>query len=171
MQSSGLKRLRTTGTPRTVLAVVGLETSGLMPQDLAHAVSYPAFFAALLRLLSLTTRRIVPVVALDALGVMLSVAMLIWYFVLGPMAMAAALTDGREVLVTLSQPVCDAALLFRGLVALSTVGRPRYVELLVAGFLAFLIADTWYLKLRSTDPYESGNWPEPFWASRRSGLP
>jgi hypothetical protein len=109
-----------------------------MPQDLAHAVSYPAFFAALLRLLLLTTRRIVPVVALDALGVMLSVAMLIWYFVLGPIARAAGLTDGREVLVALSQLVCDAALLFLGLVALSTVGRPRYVELLVAGFLAFL---------------------------------
>ncbi len=244
MQSSGLRRLRTTGTPRTVLAValacwavgalvfavlpedsdarslaavgmswtaaifaglsitgalaraenpertfwillgigvafrfagdvlwavsrvfgVGLETPGLMPQDLAYAVSYPAFFAALLRLLLLTTRRIVPVVALDALGVMLSVGMLIWYFVLGPVARAADLTDWREILVTLSQPVCDAALLFLGLVALSTVGRPRYVELLGAGFIAFLIADTWYLKLRSAGPYESGNWPEPFWA-------
>jgi signal transduction histidine kinase len=143
---------------------VEVETPALAPQDFAYAVSYPLLFAALIRLVTLAQRRFAPVIALDALGVMLSVGTLIWYFVLGPNAAEAGLLDGREVLVALSQPVCDAALLFLSLVVLTASGRPRYVELLTAGFLAFLIADTWYLKVRSVGPYEGGDWPELFWA-------
>ncbi len=144
--------------------VVEVETPVLAPQDYAYAISYPLFFAALIRLVTLAQRRFAPVVALDALGVMLSVGTLAWYFVLGPSAVEAGLVGGREVLVALSQPVCDAALLFLSLVVLTASGRPRYVKLLTAGFLAFLIADTWYLKVRSVGPYEGGDWPELFWA-------
>jgi signal transduction histidine kinase len=143
---------------------VEVETPGLAAQDFAYLVSYPLFFGALIRLVTLAQRRFAPVVALDAIGVMLSASTLIWYFVLGPGAAEAGLVDAREALVALSQPVCDAALLFLSLVVLTASGRPRYVELLSAAFLAFLIADTWYLKVRSVGPYEGGEWSELFWA-------
>jgi hypothetical protein len=66
--------------------------------------------------------------------------------------------------VALSQPVCDAALLFLGLVVASSPIRPRFSILLNGGFIALLLADGAYLGLRSAGPYQSGNWPEMLWA-------
>jgi two-component sensor histidine kinase len=66
--------------------------------------------------------------------------------------------------VALSQPVCDAALLFLGLVVASSPIRPRFSAFLNGGFVALLLADAAYLGLRSAGPYQSGNWPEMLWA-------
>jgi two-component sensor histidine kinase len=95
---------------------------------------------------------------------MLSVGTLTWYFVLGPAAAQAALEGVRDAAVALSQPVCDAALLFLGLVVASSRVRPRFSLFLNGGFLALLLADVAYLGLRSAGPYQSGNWPEILWA-------
>ena len=134
------------------------------PQDIAYAISYPLLVGAMLHLVALTTRRITLVSALDAGAVMLSVGTLTWYFVLGPAAAEAALEGARDVAVALSQPVCDAALLFLGLVVASSRVRPRFSLFLNGGFLALLLADAAYLGLRSAGPYQSGNWPEMLWA-------
>ena len=134
------------------------------PQDIAYAISYPLLVGAMLHLVALTTRRITLVSALDAGAVMLSVGTLTWYFVLGPAAAEAALGGVRDAAVALSQPVCDAALLFLGLVVASSRARPRFSVLLNGGFVALLLADAAYLGLRSAGPYQSGNWPEMLWA-------
>ncbi len=135
------------------------------PQDIAYAISYPLLAGAMLHLVALTThRRITLVSALDAIAVMLSVGTLIWYFVLGPAAAGAALGGVRDATVALSQPVCDAALLFLGLVVASSKVTPRLSAYLNSGFLTLLLADVAYLGLRSAGPYQSGNWPEMLWA-------
>jgi signal transduction histidine kinase len=139
--------------------------SPVAPQDIAYAISYPLLAGAMLHLVALTThRRITPVSALDAIAVMLSVGTLVWYFVLGPAATGAALGGVRDATVALSQPVCDAALLFLGLVVASSKVTPRFSALLNGGFLTLLLADVAYLGLRSAGPYQSGNWPEMLWA-------
>lgn len=134
------------------------------PQDIAYAISYPLLVVAMLHLVALATRRITLVSALDAGAVMLSVGTLSWYFVLGPAAAEAGLGSVRDAVVALSQPVCDAALLFLGLVVASSPIRPRFSTLLNGGFIALLLADGAYLGLRSAGPYQSGNWPEMLWA-------
>jgi signal transduction histidine kinase len=133
------------------------------PQDVAYAISYPLLLGAMLHLVALTTRRITLISALDAGAVMLSVGTLIWYFVLGPAA-EAALEGVRDAVVALSQPVCDAALLFLGLVVASSRVTFRFSAFLNGGFVALLLADAAYLGLRSAGPYQSGNWPEMLWA-------
>jgi signal transduction histidine kinase len=134
------------------------------PQDVAYAISYSLLVGAMLHLVALTTRRITLVSALDAGAVMLSVGTLAWYFVLGPAASEAGLGSVREAVAALSQPVCDAALLFLGLVVASSQVRPRFSTFLNGGFVALLLADAAYLGLRSVGPYQSGNWPEMLWA-------
>jgi hypothetical protein len=134
------------------------------PQDVAYAISYSLLVGAMLHLVALTSRRITLISALDAGAVMLSVGTLAWYFVLGPVAAEAGLGSVRETVAALSQPVCDAALLFLGLVVASSPIRPRFSTLLNGGFVALLLADTAYLGLRSVGPYHSGNWPEMLWA-------
>jgi hypothetical protein len=134
------------------------------PQDVAYAISYSLLVGAMLHLVALTTRRITLGSALDAGAVMLSVGTLAWYFVLGPAAAEAGLGSVREAVAALSQPACDAALLFLGLVVASSQVRPRFSTLLNGGFVALLLADAAYLGLRSVGPYQSGNWPEMLWA-------
>ena len=98
----------------------------VVPQDVAYAISYALLAGAMLHLVALTTPRITLVSALDAGAVMLSVGTLVWYFVLGPAAAEAGLGSVREAVAALSQPVCDAALLFLGLVVASArSGRNR----------------------------------------------
>jgi signal transduction histidine kinase len=138
--------------------------SPVAPQDVAYAISYPLLVGAMLHLVALTTRRITLVSALDAGAVMLSVGTLTWYFILGPAAAGASLSGVRDAAVALSQPVCDAALLFLGLVVASSRVTPRFSLFLNGGFLALLFADAAYLGLRSAGPYQSGNWPEMLWA-------
>jgi signal transduction histidine kinase len=137
--------------------------SPVAPQDIAYAISYPLLAGAMLHLVALTTRKITLVSALDAGAVMLSVGTLTWYFVLGP-ATEAALGGVRDAAVALSQPICDAALLFLGLVVASSRVAPRFSVFLNGGFVVLLLADVAYLGLRSAGPYQSGNWPEMLWA-------
>ena len=145
--------------------LLGLEiATPVAPQDVAYAISYLLLVGAMLHLVALATRRITLVSALDAGAVMLSVGTLAWYFVLGPAAAEAGLATVREAAVALTQPVCDAALLFLGLVVASSRIRLRFSTLLNGGFVALLLADGAYLGLRSAGPYESGNWPEMLWA-------
>jgi signal transduction histidine kinase len=134
------------------------------PQDVAYAISYSLLVGAMLHLVALTTPRITLLSALDAGAVMLSVGTLVWYFVLGPAAAEAGLGSVREAVAALSQPACDAALLFLGLVVASSQVRPRFSTFLNGGFVALLLADAAYLGLRSVGPYQSGNWPEMLWA-------
>ena len=109
---------RAEGHERAFLRLMGL---GMVFRFAGNSL-WSALVGAMLHLVALTSRRITLVSALDAGAVMLSVGTLAWYFVLGPAA--AGLGSVREAVATLSQPVCDAGLLFLGLVVASSRSDP-----------------------------------------------
>lgn len=133
--------------------------------SLAHAaylLSYLLLTAALLFLVAATTRRITPIIAFDTLSVMLSVGILVWYVLLGPAGAGSA--GSLAAPATFSWTLFDAALVFLGLVVFSAAGRPPFVALMVMGFLAFAVADGWYLNVRSEGLYDAVGWPDLFWS-------
>jgi signal transduction histidine kinase len=133
-------------------------------QHVAYLVSYLLLGCALLSLVHWTTKNITLVTSLDSLCIMLSVGTLVWYFFVGG-AVAEAGPDGSpSVFMVLTWPLFDAALVFLSLVVFSTAGRPPSVGLLLAGFLAFAVADGVYLGARSGGTYGAVGWPDLIWA-------
>ena len=130
----------------------------------AYLVSYLLLVCAMMLLVNWTTTRITLLTFLDALSVMLSVGVFIWYFFLGRMVAEAGSHGTWAILAVLSWPLFDAALLFLSLVVFSTAGRPPFTGLLAAGFLAFALGDGWHLGVRSGDAYGLAGWPDMFWA-------
>ncbi len=128
----------------------------------AYLVSYLFFGGALLLLVGLATRRISLVTSLDALCIALSTGILAWYFFLG--AAVSGVTGWLEVSSTLSWVLFDAALLFLCLVVLSAVERPPFAGALAGGFLAFAVADGYYLVERVAGSYQIAGWPDMIWA-------
>ena len=128
----------------------------------AYLVSYLFFGGALLLLVGLATRRISLVTSLDALCIALSTGILAWYFFLG--AAVSGASGWLEVSSTLSWVLFDAALLFLCLVVLSAVDRPPFAGALAGGFLAFAVADGYYLMERAAGTYENAGWPDMIWA-------
>jgi signal transduction histidine kinase len=143
----------------------GLQESAFGTQDtsyqhVAYLFSYLLLVCAMILLVRWTTKRVTLVTFLDALSIMLSVGVLVWYFFLGNMVGSG---PSWAVLAILSWPLFDVALLFLCLVVFTTAGRPPFVGLLAAGFLAFALADGWYLGVRSGDSYGVVGWPDLFW--------
>ena len=124
-------------------------------QVAAHAISYALLFAVLLWLMSTMRREMVSVAALDTASVMLTTALLVWYFALGS---GAWLGDGEavEVLARLARPVCDLGLLFLGLAVLLSVRRPPFVVVMTGGLFSLLAADVVYLWARARGDYGLG---------------
>ncbi len=146
----------------TALAGGGLQGSGLAVRDLSyqHAsylASYLLFICALLILVNLTTSGITFLTFLDSLAVMLSVGVLVWYFLPGRMV---AEVGAVPLSAVLAPPSFDVALLFLCLVALFSAARVTFVGLLAAGFLAFTVADGWHLGVRTFDSYGIEGWPD-----------
>jgi signal transduction histidine kinase len=145
----------------------GLQESAFAAQDLSYQHAYYLafyllFICALLLLVSSTTSGITFITFLDSLSIMVSVGVLIWYFLLDRTTAGSELS--WAVLAVLSWPLFDVALLFLGLVVLTMAGRPSFVGLLALGFLAFALADGWYLGLRSEGSYGIVGWPDLFWS-------
>lgn len=129
-------------------------------QQVFYVMAHLLLSGALLVLVRERAKGIATVTALDALAVMLSVGVLAWFFVVD-----GAVASGSWALAgVLSWALFDAALLFLGLVVLSASGGSVPAKLLVAGFLAFLVADAMYLDVRSGGSYEVGGYPEFIWA-------
>jgi signal transduction histidine kinase len=146
----------------------GIQRSAFTAQELsyqhaAYLAFYLLFVCALLLLVSSTTSRITLIAFLDSLCIMLSVGMLVWYFFLGRMVVEDGSGLSWAVLAVFSWPLFDVALLFLCLVVFSTTGRPPFVGLLAAGFLAFALADGWYLGVRSEGSYGIVGWPDLLW--------
>jgi signal transduction histidine kinase len=120
-------------------------------QHAAYLAFYLLFVCALLLLVNSATRGITFITFLDSLSIMLSVGVLVMYFLLDGSALSWAV---------LSWPSFDVALLFLCLVVFATAGRPPFVGLLAAGFLAFALADGWYLEVRSEGSYGIVGWPD-----------
>lgn len=139
----------------------------LLFHDVAYFVSYLLILTALLKLLA-SVVKVSFLATLDALVLMLSVGMLVWYFVLGPVLPVAEeagwLSSQREVFMVLLRPVCDAGFLLLSSLTLSTRRRPAFARPLTAAFLVLLVSDGLYLRLRSVGPYEMDNWSMIVWA-------
>jgi signal transduction histidine kinase len=123
-------------------------------QHAAYLAFYLLFVCALLLLVNSTTRGITSITFLDALSIMLSVGVLVLYFLLDGTGLSWA------VLAVLSWPLFDVALLFLSLVVFTTAGRPPFAGFLAAGFLAFALADGWYLEVSSEGSYGVVGWPD-----------
>ena len=113
-------------------------------QVAAHGLSYALFFVVFLWLISTLRKEMVSVAALDAVCVMLTSGLIVWYFVLG----SGTGLNAVEVLARLARPVLDLGLLFLGLAALLSVRRPPFVILAAGGLLLLLAANGAYLWTR-----------------------
>lgn len=131
-------------------------------QHVAYLVSYLLLGCALLSLVHWTTKNITLVTSLDSVCIMFSVGTLVWYFLVG--GAVAGPNDSPSVFLVLSWPLFDAALVFLSLVVFSTAGRPPSVGFLLAGFLAFAVADGVYLGARAGGTYGGVGWPDLIWA-------
>ena len=136
---------------------------GVAVNNAAYGVSYVLLFGALLWLVARVTRRITLISTVDAVSVMLSSGLLIWYFILTPAA-AAGQRSFLEILPAVSGLALDVGLLYLGLVVLSVDRRPRFSGLLVTALVLFVLADGIYLNLRPFGPYEIVELPALFWA-------
>lgn len=141
-----------------------LGTQGASLPHAAYLVSYLFFGGASLLLVGLATRRITLVTSLDALCVALSTGILAWYFFLGASVSQTDASGWWEVSSTLSWVLFDAALLFLCLVVLSAAARPPFAGALAGGFLAFAVADGYYLVERAAGSYQPAGWPDVIWA-------
>ena len=144
---------------RVGLGAFGFEMSPVL-QVAIHASSYALFFVALLYLVNRIGQETVAVAALDALSVMLTSGLLVWYFALG----SGVGLDVLSVLALLARPVCDLGLLFLALAVLFTVRRPPFVVLMTAGTALLLAADGAYLWLRAVGEYSFGGSVEALWS-------
>jgi diguanylate cyclase (GGDEF)-like protein len=102
---------------------------------------------------------------LDALTVLLGGWMVVWYFVLGPIAVAED-TPALTTILSAAYPVGDLVLIF-GLAALMlrapSDAQRRSFGLLGAGIAAFLVADLGFAFLSLRDAYAGGDWPDAAW--------
>ncbi len=102
---------------------------------------------------------------LDEATVLLGGWMVVWYFVLGPIALSVQATTLEAVLST-AYPIGDLVLLF-GVGALllrqPAAGSRRALGLLAAAVGAFLAADIGFGYLDLQDLYRPGDWPDAFW--------
>src|SRR2546425_5718275 len=97
---------------------------------------------------------------LDAGTVLLGAWMGIWYFVLGPTALAEH-ADRLSALLASAYPIGDLVLIFSTAVLLfrqPEIGNRHVLGILAAGITSFLVADVafGYLDLRSS--YQAGDW-------------
>ncbi len=136
------------------------------PADAAYLLFYPILLLGLLAFPSAPrTRGEVAKFWLDTATVVLSGWMVIWYFVLGPTALAK---DVDPLLTVLSSayPIGDLVLIFG--IAVLLLRRPdegsgKALVMLAAGLTAFLIADVGFGYLCLQERYRSGDWPDAFW--------
>jgi PAS domain S-box-containing protein len=102
---------------------------------------------------------------LDAGTVMLGAGMVIWYYLLRPIALAES-SSFLEASVTLAFPVANTVLLF-GVVAVllrrPEVGVRRALAVLTLGIIMDAVGDLGYSHQTLRGAYQGGNWPDKFY--------
>lgn len=102
---------------------------------------------------------------LDVAVVMVSMGMLVWYILLQPLA-SASYPGTLEVILTISYPVGDLALLFGITVVLLNRPPPDSrgaLLILVTGLAILDIADIIYVYQQIHNEYEAANWLDTAW--------
>jgi diguanylate cyclase (GGDEF)-like protein len=103
--------------------------------------------------------------ALDALTVLVSTFMLIWYLVLGPTVVAGG-PDPLTVAVSVAYPVGDLVIVFGvATVVMRGVGQEvaRPLGVLAGALLLFVVADVYYGYVGLHAGFVGGTWPDLFW--------
>lgn len=151
----------------TDAAWLGARTFGTSPpadiQVAAYSVSYVLLFASLLWLMSTLRKEMVSVATLDAVSVMLTSGLLIFFFALGSGVGLAGGEGALAMLARVARPVADLGLLFLGLAALLSVRRPPFVVVTNGGLVLLIAADAAYLWMRARGDYGLGL-AEALWA-------
>ncbi|AHY47771.1 Histidine kinase-, DNA gyrase B-, and HSP90-like ATPase [Rubrobacter radiotolerans] len=131
-----------------------------------YAASVALLFGALFLALRRFSRRVGYVAWLDALGVALSVGMLLSYFFLTPAELAGNTSGWREGLVAFSAPVASVGLLYLSLLLLGVDGSPAFSGPLALGFLALFVAEGAFLLTSSlAGTGEPRLWQQLLWIS------
>jgi diguanylate cyclase (GGDEF)-like protein/PAS domain S-box-containing protein len=130
--------------------------------DVAYLAYYPLLLLGLLsfpRVIGSRTEQIR--FWLDAATIALGGAMVVWYFVLGPIATAGAGDDLASIVLSVAYPVGDLVLLLGIGIILTRSPKqlPRYtISLLLIGLLISLAADVAYGAQNLDGSYVSGGW-------------
>lgn len=102
---------------------------------------------------------------LDAGIVVLGGWMVLWYFVLGPTALAEQ-TEPLATVLSVAYPIGDLVLIFGAASVLlrdPEGGSRRALGIMAGGITAFLIADISFGYLDLQELYQTGDWPDAFW--------
>lgn len=136
------------------------------PADAAYLLFYPLMMGGLLSFPHAPQSRIERTkFVMDAGTVLLGGWMVVWYFVLGPTAVAKD-TPLLQTILSAAYPLGDLVLIFGiAAVLLRLPGEDKRVPfaLLAGGVVAFLVADLAFGHLSLQDAYSSGDWPDGFW--------
>ncbi len=102
---------------------------------------------------------------LDAGTVLLGAWMIVWYFVLGPTALAEH-ADRLSALLASAYPIGDLVLIFGAAALLlrqPESGNRHVLGMLAAGIASFFVADVTFGYLDLQGSYRVGDWPDVFW--------
>lgn len=102
---------------------------------------------------------------LDGGTVVVAVAMILWYFSLGPTAQDAG-SNFLEASVSLAYPIGDLVLIFgitRILLGQPPRGSGHALGILATGLILLVVGDIAFAHLALKDAYEGGDWPDAAW--------
>lgn len=134
--------------------------------DAGHLLFYPTFMLGLISFpFAPRTKASQTKFWLDAGTVLLGGWMIIWYFVLGPTALAEH-TDPLSTVLSSAYPIGDLVLIFgaAALLLRQPESGSRYaLGILATGIASFLVADVAFGYRDLLGLYQSGDWPDAFW--------
>ncbi len=136
------------------------------PADAGYLLFYPLVMIGLLTFpYAPRTKQSQVKFWLDAATILLGGFMLIWYFLLGPIALSEV-TDTTTLVLTTAYPIGDLVLVFGAAAILLRQpdrGSRHALGMLAAGIAAFLVADIAFGYRDLQGVYEAGDWPDAFW--------
>ncbi len=157
---------------------VAANTAWFWLENVRHVTPYPSIadigYVAFIPLICIglltipvtpRTRRERQRLALDALTVLASTFMVVWYLVLGPTVVDGG-SDALTVAVSVAYPVGDLVIVFGvATVLLRGVGPvlARPLGILAGALLLFVVADVYYGYVGLHAGFVGGTWPDLFW--------
>lgn len=134
--------------------------------DLPYLLYYPILFTGLLHFPgAVRSVREKAQFVLDTATVLVGSWMIVWYFILGPIARNTEATV-LETAFSMAYPLGDLAILCAVTIILLTRGtaaRTDALKLLAAGTFTYVVGDFVFSYLQLHDLYQTGAWSEIFW--------
>ena len=132
--------------------------------DLFYLLQYPLVGWALLVLVKRRTPASDTPALLDAAVLAISVGMLWWVYLIGPLANADDSESAAATAVSIAYPVMDLVVLAVAVrLAVGAGARSTAFRLLMASLAAMLLGDLVYGMQTATDTYRDGGIPDLFW--------